>query len=509
VHGSCRKIHGGDADALALVDHLLKKNFTDPMERPHQMFLTGDQIYADDVSMVLLPRLTEAAAALLGVDEQAPIGNQNFVVNQTNFPSGRRQTLMESSAKMTSSDADAHLLSFGEYCALYLFAWSNVIWAQLESVDTIMNSFSQTPPTNSLLTAEPKKKMRTDVEKQKKVTEDFRKTLPAARRVLANVPTFMICDDHEVTDDWYLTQSWRDQVLTSTLGATVVRNGILAYALFQAWGNDPVAFETGLRAELLTKATELFPTGNTGPNMTAANRIARLFGLDGNDPPIKWNYTVPGGPYQVVVLDTRTRRTYAGRYLPPGLLSFSALQEQLPAGPPSAGVEVLLLISPAPVLGLTVIEELAQPVGARVIDVIDVVKGKKFHGYAAIDVEAWAFDVAAFESFLARLQPYPRVVIFSGDPHLSSSATMDYWKQGVTQPTRLVQFVCSALNNQSPLPVRFHFTLSTGRFQELLGQAFVPAERLGWKNELGLLLYPMNHWRKRASLALGHRLAKT
>ena len=52
----------------------------------------------------------------------------------------------------------------------------------------------------------------------------------------------MICDDHDVTDDWYLDGAWCQRVLASPLGRRVVRNALLAYALFQAWGNTPDQF---------------------------------------------------------------------------------------------------------------------------------------------------------------------------------------------------------------------------------------------------------------------------
>jgi hypothetical protein len=88
---------------------------------------------------------------------------------------------------------------------------------------------------------------------------EFRRTLPKVRRALANTPTYMIFDDHEITDDWYLNPIWRDRVLTSPLGGPTIRNGMVAYALFQGWGNDPVAFETGERKQLLDQAVKLFP----------------------------------------------------------------------------------------------------------------------------------------------------------------------------------------------------------------------------------------------------------
>ena len=75
----------------------------------------------------------------------------------------------------------------------------------------------------------------------------FRDGLTKVRRVLANVATYMIFDDHEVTDDWNLSQLWRDRVFTSDLGRTILRNGLLGYFLCQGWGNTPELFEADVR----------------------------------------------------------------------------------------------------------------------------------------------------------------------------------------------------------------------------------------------------------------------
>ena len=120
-------------------------------------------------------------------------------------------------------------------------------------------------------------------------------TLAKVRRLLANVPTYMSPDDHEVTDDWNFRQEWRDRVYTTLLGRVVIRNGIVAYALFQGWGSDPQRFTSGPNKELLDRVEELFPLGSTkGPNATAAARIETLLGLDGGDPPVRWHFTAPG-----------------------------------------------------------------------------------------------------------------------------------------------------------------------------------------------------------------------
>ena len=76
--------------------------------------------------------------------------------------------------------------------------------------------------------------------------QKFIKALPKVQRLLANISTYMINDDHEeVTDDWYLTDEWRHQVLRSALGRYIVGNALVSFGLFQAWGNDPKAFTQG------------------------------------------------------------------------------------------------------------------------------------------------------------------------------------------------------------------------------------------------------------------------
>ena len=60
VHGSCRRPHANVPDLLADLDGLIEKARTNGLERPHQLFMTGDQIYADDVATSLLHLATDA-----------------------------------------------------------------------------------------------------------------------------------------------------------------------------------------------------------------------------------------------------------------------------------------------------------------------------------------------------------------------------------------------------------------------------------------------------------------
>lgn len=522
VHGSCRKPHGYGKDMLAVLDDYIESHRMEAENRPHYLFLTGDQIYADDVALPLLPMLTEAGVELLGLTEKIPTSPNATPLELTQdlFPAGRRGTLMSETAHFTSTEAGSHLIGFGEFCAMYLFAWSNAIWPlKLPDKDAVKEKALKLDlSTKDLLTPihndPPKEKQRfekfqKDLEKewdeQIERLKEFRNRLSHVRRVLANVPVFMIFDDHEVTDDWFITRAWRERTQTqaSPLGSTIIRHAMTAYTLFQGWGNDPEAFKTGEHAQVLQSATDLIQGGTINKN--AADTLDRLFGLTGVLSPLKWHYKITGGQYEIAVLDTRTRRTYPTRISPPGLLDAQALTEQVPEQPQSQASELLIVISPAPVLGLQVFEEMVQPVAAGIIDAIHVLQTHmkdhsttneklraRLDGAMSTDMETWAFNPEAIEALFARLQPHGSVLILSGDVHYGFTSLLDYWKEGQPKPTRIVQAVASAFQNENPPPLQF--LMNTARVQQIFARGLVPAVRFGWKNPLlnldPLILFP-------------------
>ncbi len=226
------------------------------------------------------------------------------------LPPNRRATNFYSGF---TGDQSNHLYSFAEFCAAYLMQWSDVLWPEkLQTVQEFVNSKTtdtvetvdylfplklwekqwQQHPVNwdtmsnedranyikGIKTAweqqlvipantENKKKYIKEEwaktgydglvdywkgkEKEIKRVEEFRQDLPAARRALANMPNIMTFDDHDVTDDWYLTGRWTKRALGTRLGKTIISNGLLAFALFQAWGNDPIAWQGNALALLL------------------------------------------------------------------------------------------------------------------------------------------------------------------------------------------------------------------------------------------------------------------
>lgn len=536
VHGSCRNIDTSFPDALAYLDDMFSKDqaYKSAINRPHQLFHTGDQIYADEVPRPLLSMLNATAQKLIGStkehlpfrDESQPPLIVTAEANLINFPVGSRKNIIVNEAGMSTTDGSSHLMSFGEFCAMYIYAWSNVCWE-----DQLAN-----PPARASLPAQDALSQITSPVLKKHLTTnaagedvpfpeyeqisydtdlaqlaEFHRTLPKVRRALSNVPSYMIFDDHEVTDDWFLTQAWRDRVLSSPLGSAVIRNGMLAYALFQGWGNDPAKFEprTGTtekqpHEQLLELAAQFFPAGAaTAPDITttgnAAGKIDVMLGLtlrnepefDGSytetEPKLKWFYTVPGTKHQTIVLDCRTRRSFASRVSPPGNIGKEALKEQIPDAPNPSDKEVWFIVSSLPVLGPPIFDELFAPLlfkvfDAKGVDALQKNRGtKQMPGTNPDAVEAWCFDPVLFETLLKRLRAYSPVVVLSGDVHYSATNAMNYWKKGAQEPSRIVQFISSGLKNVMPDVIQK--VDRSFAFAQKMIRSQVGAERLGWESK--------------------------
>ena len=136
AHASCRKVHGPGTDALSWLDKEIADNLDKPEMRIQQLFLTGDQIYADDVPTCLLPVIHDLGVALIGGEddpaagrEELPLtGSTKVTISLESAPPMRRTAIVRSDGGFTSVEAQNHLLTFGEYAALYLLAWSTRVW---------------------------------------------------------------------------------------------------------------------------------------------------------------------------------------------------------------------------------------------------------------------------------------------------------------------------------------------------------------------------------------------
>ena len=193
LYASCRKIHGhqgGRHDALTLGDDLIVKNTRTLSARPAILCLTGDQIYADDVHDSAFDEVIRLARELTGgQEERLPKGRE--------LPGKRhRADFVTTHASFTSGAADNHLVTLAEYVAMYGLAWSRHNW-----------SGSSYPPE----------------------VQGYLDGLPKVRRMMANTPTYMIFDDHDVTDDWNLSLQWKDDVWAHLVGRRIVANALYGY----------------------------------------------------------------------------------------------------------------------------------------------------------------------------------------------------------------------------------------------------------------------------------------
>jgi len=511
VHCSCRNTIGPGYDALAWMDTLIGNQLTNTAERPQQLFMTGDQIYADDLSGALLYMLSNLAEQLVGTSEMMHVSatpqgggtivDKSFAVNLTNFPAYRRHKLTVDVGGYTSGDGENHLLGYGEYCAMYLAVWSPRMWGELGTVDRLylplppevpeLHSFLDQPekakPFDGSVPAwreaqkAPDSWFNTSVARLKL----FRDGVPHVARALANVATYMIFDDHDVTDDWNLHKKWTNRVYSKPFGKDLVRNAVMSYAVFQGWGNDPVAFDQGKNKELLEEIQRLF--GGDGPYpLGSTDRVDTLIGITGAtfDKQAVFNYVVPAPKMRVIVLDTRTRRKFTGNaYLPPDLVGLDR-DAQIPAGPLTDGRELVFIVSAAPVLGPGLIESLAWPLAQVAIDTVNFGKGldgngtqKANVGVEKYDAEGWSSNEAAREALLKRVATYASAVFLSGDVHFATSVTLDYYKKGVNKPSRIVQLTSSPARNQFKAVVRL--LVRQNPFLQALETEF-RAGRFGW-----------------------------
>lgn len=347
LHGSCRKPHHPGRDGLLQADALLAASREQPAERPAALLLTGDQIYADDVAGPMLAaihrlieRLGLRGESLSGAtvaDSAALYAHPDgYYRREALLPAYRaneelRERFFGGVEKpvFTSANAHNHLVTFAEVLAMYLLVWSPVPWQLIDA------------PMPALPAA-----LQARYRQEATAIRAFAADLPQVARALAQLPSLMIFDDHDVTDDWNLSARWEQSAYGHPFSRRIVGNALLGYLLCQGWGNCPQAFAGELPA-----LRQLFGSAASG----------RMLETDAQDAVIDrllafghWHYSLPGEPL-LLVLDTRTRRWRSERYLsrPSGLMDWEALCELQHA---LLDQPAVVIVSPAPMFGVKLIE---------------------------------------------------------------------------------------------------------------------------------------------------------
>ena len=402
AYGSCRKAHGlafnddgkvQHHDSLALLTDQLEDTQHDLSQRPAMLFLVGDQIYADDVLPELMPYLQALSLQLMGKNILLPDGSDVCSINTQ-----EHIATFKKGCGLTSSSQHAHVLSFGEYAALYLVTFGNRVGFQYTATRQNLTHFSN----NDL----------DDLERLSLQT--FLDSQPQARKALANTVTYMNFDDHDITDDWNLNRSWYDKLSSSDNGTRVISNGLAAYWAFQGWGNNPDNYNERFIRVIKDHLDD--PTDRR----KCAEFDFRLWKFR------RWSFVLPTTP-PIFVMDSRTQRDFGSNNQPPQLMDRYALdamrgewldianQQQTP-----------IFITGTPVFGFSSIEWL-QDVLYRIGVLLGGFTG--LFSASGMDVESWVANRRGFAFFLDTLlmrMKLRNVTFLSGDVHYSFANRANY-----------------------------------------------------------------------------------
>ncbi|MEQ1558525.1 MAG: alkaline phosphatase D family protein [Methyloglobulus sp.] len=438
LHGSCRKPHGlvsgneDNFDALSLGDAEIAAHHGDINNRPALLLLTGDQIYADDVTDPIFAMIRQKSVELLGFQELLP-----NAINPATIPMGGRKALADDNAGFSSEKAANHLFTFAEYAAMYVYVFGNA--------QNWLPEFASEHNANL-----------------RAALEEFHRTLPNVRRLLANIPTYMIFDDHDVTDDWNITGGWYDKVRDSALGHRVVSNALAAYWAFQGWGNEPYNFDYDMVRSIIDFLATDKPSAN----------LCQQYGLT-TWKHRGWGYSVPTNP-PLFVIDSRTQRQPDGAFYPTQLLDRYALdwlrmewnkikvekERDVARGVLKTLPEWPVFVATTPVMGFAPIEGLQQ-LGLWAIGAVEdtlVVRGieRLFRaqgvatGYLinTLDAEAWISNRDGFGNFMNCLlhrMEINQCIFLSGDVHYAFTAQATFASKG--KNLKCWQLTSSSLSN--------------------------------------------------------------
>lgn len=424
LHGSCRKPHHIEPDALVRVDQHLNDAFKKNQEPAALLMMSGDQVYVDDVAGPFLQAITQTINHLGLFDEQIPgatVDNYADLIKHPNcyykrtelLPLGEKdqevqETFFKSKRKpiFTSVNAKNHLITLSEVLAMYFLVWSPALWSNIEfSHDNI--------PEDELET----------FDEEKQIILEFVTSLTAIRRAFAHIPVYMIFDDHDITDDWNLTREWEELAYGHPFSKRIIGNALFGYWLCQGIGNAPEKFQT-----LLADTQACFtPNGIEEQHQIIEKLLHWNY----------WHYDIDTLP-KMIVLDTRTHRWRSEKNAnkPSGLLDWERLKELKYK---VTGEKSVIIVSAAPMFGVKIIEAIQ--------------KIFTWFGQAlTVDAENWMAHQGTAKVLLNILkdkETAEQYIILSGDVHYSF--TYDIRLRFRSSSPSIYQLTASGFKNQFPI----------------------------------------------------------
>jgi hypothetical protein len=120
------------------------------------------------------------------------------------------------------------------------------------------------------------------------------------RQVFAALPVYMIFDDHEVTNGWNISPTWRALALQRGLEQTLV-DGLVAYWIYQGWGN--ICMQRAEDHPLVAIMQKAALRGEDALEDLRAWMRREVY----EDTTLRWHYQIPTAP-PIFVADVRADR---------------------------------------------------------------------------------------------------------------------------------------------------------------------------------------------------------
>ena len=287
------------------------------------------------------------------------------------------------------------------------------------------------------------------------------------RWFLSNVASVMVFDDHEMVDDWNISQRWVQRAETWSWWPDHVRDGLMAYWLYQHLGNLAPAT---IRAEGLLDELRTVPDGRDVLARWAQRATVTSAGVHAE----RFSVVRDHGRVRLVTIDARNSRV-----LDPDQRrivddeEFDWIVEQC-----AADVDHLMIASSLPVFvprGLHDLQLWNERVCAGRWGRLAGRVGEWLRVKA--DMEDWASFAASFDRFVdllaetgskARPRPPATISVLSGDIHFSYTAEIHLAEH--TMASKVHQLVNSPIRNSLTGPERSAMRLGRSRFASALGR---------------------------------------
>ncbi len=323
-------------------------------------------------------------------------------------------------------------------------------------------------------------------------------TEPWVRWLMSVIPTAMVFDDHDVHDDWNISEAWRRDYQAKPWWPERINAAFQTYWIYQHIGN--LAPADLAKDELWQQVT------TAGGDVSA---LLREFARRADQPDgggIQWSYGRSFGRVRVVTIDSRAGRRFSnGQRRMVGEAEWEWITQSA-----SGDWDHVVLATSLPLLlphGIHSIEAWNEAVCAGAWGKRFASLGEKIR--RAADLEHWAAFGTSFTEFaelLARLAagtggtPPASVTVIGGDIHNSYLAEVDLSRvsgpagaappaaahPGGASPSAVHQAVCSPIHNLLPESFRRVQRLTNSRAGELLAASItrlagVPRPQARWR----------------------------